>query len=210
MTNEEIRLRRLLDTSDALEALAALALRFGEVERLTQHPDGRNETDTTHTVMLALAAVLVAPSMGLDPGECVIMALVHDLPEAYAGDTPTLVRLTPEQQADKDAAEAAATRRIRRELPLIGALISKYERQDTPAARMVKVLDKVMPKLTHMLDRCTVARKQGMTSDDLQEMQDQQAGHLRERYPERAMIPVHNLFDEMTARCMAAYPEDLG
>ena len=41
--------------------IAAVAMRFGEIERATQHPDGRPESDTTHTVMLGLVALELAP-----------------------------------------------------------------------------------------------------------------------------------------------------
>jgi 5'-deoxynucleotidase YfbR-like HD superfamily hydrolase len=195
-------------TAADFKALAALVLRFGQVERLTQHPDGRPETDTTHTVMLALAAVLLAPSIGLDPGKCAIAALVHDLPEAYAGDVPTLKRLTEAQQCAKDLAEASAVRRIRAELPVLGGLIGDYEAQYTPEARMIKVLDKIMPKLTHLHDKCAVPRQQGMPKEALRAVQVLQGASLRRRYPEPLLVPVHDLFDELTELCVAAYPDD--
>ena len=71
--------------------LAALVLQFGRVNRATFHPDGiRRETDTDHTVMLGVLAAALASrwhTLGLNVGRVAEFALVHDLAEAYAGDT---------------------------------------------------------------------------------------------------------------------------
>jgi len=73
--------------------LGQLALAFGRVNRITRHEDGTTpESDTDHTVMLGLIACALAERWypHLDRGLVAQYALVHDLVEVYAGDTPTL------------------------------------------------------------------------------------------------------------------------
>ena len=182
--------------------LADLVMAFGRVNRATRHPDGvRPESDAEHTLMLAFAALTLAdqhPEWGLDAGRLAMLALVHDLPEVYAGDTNTAGGLTPEQAANKAARERAATERLHRELPgsvLVRAL-DTYERQDTPEARFLRVLDKVLPKLTHALNGGAALREMGMSSvADVQAAHAAQRAKLFAEYPEweEALGPI---FDE--------------
>ena len=65
-------------------AIAQLALRFARVERVTRHEDGvRPETDTDHSIMLALVACDLAPE-GLSRPRVAEFSVVHDLVEAYS------------------------------------------------------------------------------------------------------------------------------
>lgn len=185
---------------DALR-LADLVLAFGRVNRVTRHPDGvRPESDAEHTLMLAFLALTLAdqhPEWGLDVGRLAVLAMVHDLPEIYAGDTNTAGGLTPSQQADKVAREQAATDRLHREFPgfvFIRAL-ADYERQDTPEARFLRVLDKVLPKLTHTLNFGTALRDLGMSVADMQAAHAAQRAKLFAEYPEWEAV-LGGLFDE--------------
>lgn len=174
---------------DALR-LADLVLAFGRVNRVTRHPDGvRPETDAEHTLMLAFVALTLAdqhPEWGLDAGRLAILAMVHDLPEVYAGDTNTAGGLTPSQQADKAAREQAATERLHSELPgsVILRALTAYERQDTPEARFLRVLDKVLPRLTHTLNYGAALRDLGMSVADLRAAHADQRDKLFAEYPE--------------------------
>lgn len=151
------------NTLDRLVTIASLSMRLGEVERATRHPDGRTpETDTTHTVMLALSVVALADEFGLDPGKMAMLALVHDLVEAEAGDVNTMIPLSTDQQAQKDRREAEALQRLQHALagsPRLVNLLDEYEAQESKEARTVKVLDKVMPKLTHTLSDFKAVRE---------------------------------------------------
>jgi putative hydrolases of HD superfamily len=157
--------------------LADVVLRFGAVNRLTEDCRGVPESDSTHTVMLALVCremlehcaqgVPYCPCERLDRQAVLEMALVHDLPEAYAGDTQTL-RIAPDERAAKDARENEAMAQLQAEFPgswLKGALID-YAAQATPESRFVRAVDKCLPKLTHILNDCAVLRKQGMGQEE--------------------------------------------
>lgn len=174
-------------TLDHALALAQVALAFGLQHRVTRHPSGELETDATHTVMLALIVSELARAAGLDVGLAVQFAVVHDLPETYAEDTDTSRGLTPEQAAAKAEREHLATERLIGEL---GAkswameMLARYEAQIEPEAQLVRYADKVLPKLTHILNGCRVLRERGMSVDDSRASHERQHAELRERYPE--------------------------
>lgn len=172
---------------DALLDLGRLALVFGGVDRTAcYHPDqATRESDTDHTVMLGWTAPALAARCypHLDTGLIAAYALVHDAVEAYAGDTQTL-RISPDQRQAKAAREAAAAARIHGEfgdrLPWFPEMIARYEARTDPEARFVWVLDKVLPKITHLLDELYGLREFDITRTGFAESMAAQAHQLRE------------------------------
>lgn len=167
--------------ADKLVDLARLSLLFGRTPRVTFHPDGRTlESDTDHTVMLALAACAIASSHHpeLDLGLVAQFAVVHDLVEAYAGDTSTLRALSDEQKAQKKDREHAAYLRIlsefNGEMSWLPQTIALYEEQELPEARFVRAVDKLLPKLTHLLNGCATLWNEGLTLAELRARYDLQ------------------------------------
>lgn len=186
--------------------IARLVLKFGEVERATAHEDGRPETDTTHTVMLALVAWLLVdthPAVSMDMGRLLMFCIVHDLPEFYRGDVNTARELSAEEQAAKDEDEAAGLAAITASIPRLGRWIEWYERQDTPEARFVRYLDKVLPKLTHTINGFAVARKIELDLEEMRSNHRKQGAKLAAEYPE--MDLVRRLFEEACAMSEAEY-----
>ena len=151
--------------AEALIDLGKLVLELGQVNRVTLLPDRMTpESDTDHTVMLTLIAPAFASQYvpDLDPHVIASFAAVHDLVEVYAGDTPTL-KINGEQLQEKKLREEAAANRIYNQfkvtLPWIPTMIREYEQQRIPEARYVKAMDKILPKITHILNY-------GQTLDD--------------------------------------------
>ena len=172
--------------SDAIVALGDLALRFGRINRITYHQDGMiPESDTDHTVMLGLICCAFAQKHlpALDLGLIAQFCLVHDLPEVYAGDTPTL-RITAEEREAKEQREKTARSRIRMRfevsLPWVPDTIDTYETQRISESRYVKAMDKLVPKITHVLNAGVTIREQGMTRDMLIKRYDSQLTELME------------------------------
>jgi hypothetical protein len=103
---------------------------------------------------------------------------VHDADEAYAGDTPTL-RITAEGRRAKVAREHAAAARIQaefaRRLPWFPETIRLYEELDLPEARFVRGLDKLLPKIVHLLDGGVGLARHGMFRPELDAVYEQQA-----------------------------------
>ena len=152
----------------ALLVLADLCLQLGRVDRATLHPDGvRPESDTDHTVMLAVIACALAerhPELGLDLGLVAQLAVVHDLVEAHAGDVDTFGG-DAASRAAKEARERRAQERIATDCaawPWLNTAIETYERQALPEARFVRLLDKLCPRLTNVLNGGAAIRARGM------------------------------------------------
>lgn len=173
-------------TADAVVAAGKLALAFGRVDRMTYHPDGVTpESDTDHTVMLGLIACAVAAELypDMDFGLVAQYALVHDLVEVYAGDTPTLRMPTADAKAEKQRREHEAYERIDAEfadtLPWLPDMILRYEELGDQEARFVKAVDKILPKVTHLLNGAVTIRQQGMSVAELDERYEQQIGEMQ-------------------------------
>jgi putative hydrolases of HD superfamily len=137
--------------------------RQGWIDRGVREP----ESVADHSYRLALMAVVCGSTRpDVDAARAAILAIVHDLPEALAGDrTPfddklsdaavdraALFRQVPEydQQADrrKSAAEQSAMQELTRELPARVARLlldawEEYEAGESPEARFVRQLDKL-------------------------------------------------------------------
>lgn len=142
--------------------LGELLIQFGKVDRaIYVDMKGTVESDTDHTVMLAVMACAIADALGLklDLGKIAQYALIHDLVEVYAGDVSTL-DFHNTDFATKEANEREALDRIKREFsgtfPWIGRTIEAYELLDDEEARYVKTLDKVMPAISHLFSDAKV------------------------------------------------------
>lgn len=173
----------MTDPTAAVIHLGRLALKFGEVDRITYHEDGVTlESDTDHTVMLGLIACALADRYtDLNVGLVAQYALLHDLVEVYAGDTPTLRTQSADAKTEKAARECAAQHRLAaelRDLPWVGYRIEQYEERRSPEARFVKALDKLLPKITHVLNGLVTVRTQGMTAEQLAERYEAQFDEL--------------------------------
>ena len=180
-------------TTEKVIELAQLCLRFGRVNRVTYHEDGKRfETDTDHTVMLAVIACAFAAQHNpfLDVGRVAQFAIVHDLVEAYAGDTNSLIARTDAGPDDatrtKEAREAAALDRIRCEFtadfPWLTDTIDAYESLAQPEARFVKALDKVLPKVTHILNRGAALREHGVDASNIDAINGSQVVKMQASY----------------------------
>jgi len=178
--------------------LASLALALGRQNRATRDVDGVTpETDTTHSIMLALFAFEVAyDTMHLDPYRAAALAVMHDLVEALVGDTNTAGGLSAERAAEKAAREAAALHTLRQRIggTHVLALLEEYEAGATREAAFVRYLDKVLPRVTNVLNEAAVLMEQGRTAEWLEERQRAHALELAERYPEHAAL-VGPIFD---------------
>ena len=192
--------------AEALLALAQMTLRFARVDRVTLYEDGTTlESDTDHTVMLSLSACALASALipELDIGKVAQYALVHDLVEVYAGDTPTFGVSLNNKQA-KDAREHQALLQIKKEFagtfPWIAETIERYESLKDSESRFVKTLDKAMPKLTHILNHGAYYKKEGKTKNDLEKFYRSQYVELSQGYGEGqdALLPIMRRLVDIT------------
>lgn len=136
--------------------------------------NGKNEweNDSEHSFQLALTAwyIIEHGKLDLDLGKVICMALVHDLVEAYAGDT--FIYDSPEVLATKEQREKEAMERIRSDFSAFTSLhqlIEEYEAKKTHESRFVYALDKLLPILNIYTDEGRTWHKEGITLDRLLE-----------------------------------------
>lgn len=149
----------LLEHAGALKRLR----RQGWIDRGVIDP----ESVADHSYRMALMVLVLAGDIGqIDIGRALALALIHDLPEAIAGDaTPfdqplgteeidreAIFRARPVYSEDaeraKRAAEEAAIREVTARLPaplasLIADAWEEYEAGETAEARLVRQIDKL-------------------------------------------------------------------
>ena len=186
-------------------AVARTSLAFGLVNRVTKHPDGTPESDSTHTVMLAMLVADLAQAEGLDVGLAVQYAIVHDLPETYAGDTCTARGLSVEEKKAKDMRESISLERISNELGdcWTSSMIHRYEKQQDPESNLVRYVDKILPKLTHVLNGGSAYKALGMTVDEVGFSHSKQAEKLLSMYP--SLSATSMLFEEACSAAMSEF-----
>ncbi len=100
----------------------------------------RLETDADHTVMLGIVA-------------CVPRIRFH--------------KVMDEGKLCAFAALAKIGEQFGVALPWVTATIEQYDRLNTPEARFIKTLDKVLPKITHALDKGAALREHGVQPGDI-------------------------------------------
>ncbi len=142
-----------MSTLDTTLSFLTLIHRFQKVTR-TIPALGRDddENDLEHSYVLAMTSWYLVDILSPDLNKDLVIkyALVHDLVEAYAGDT--YVYTTDDAlKGSKHEREESARLQIEKEFPEFGdlhQLIREYEEKKTPESRFVYALDKIIPVLT--------------------------------------------------------------
>lgn len=160
--------------AEGLIDIGKLVLQFARVNRVTYHEDGVTpESDTDHTVMLAVCACALAEELykdELDMGLVAQFAIVHDLVEAYAGDTDTF-NMGAAARTEKEKREHESFLQIQKTFkdlyPWLPNTIEQYEALDTKEARFVKTVDKIMTKVTHILNGGAYFKGKGLSREQM-------------------------------------------
>lgn len=160
--------------TQGLVDVGELIFKFAKVNRVTYLDDGVTpESDTDHTVMLSVCACALAEKIykdTLDLGKVAQYAIVHDLVEAYAGDTDSF-GITEEGRTAKERREEEAYHMICEKFdsvfPWIGETIGSYERMETKEARFVKTVDKAMHKISHILNNGAYFKKRKLSEEEM-------------------------------------------
>lgn len=175
-----------MDSDQVLEELHGLQdflLDFRNVERVTPIPGTdctKRENDVEHSYFLALACWYVTDKLRLlfDHEKLLKYALVHDLPEAYAGDVDAFASAA--KREEKALRETEATRaiqhRFQKSFPGMVEYLEAYEAQAEQESRFVKALDKLMPAIMITMDEGGSWQEQGITQHQLIENKLQTTG----------------------------------
>ena len=168
--------------------IGKMILSFARVDRVTLHEDGETlESDTDHTVMVAVCACALASKLypHLDLGKISQYAVIHDLVEVYAGDTNTF-NISDEDRHKKEERERLAFTRITLEFsgtyPWIPETIEKYESLVSDEAQFVKAVDKLMTKLTHRINKGAYLRSKKISKEETVRHYGDQTKVIEEKY----------------------------
>jgi len=120
--------------------------------------EGREENDAEHSYQLAVVAWYLISTQGLKLDLELVLkyALVHDLVEVYAGDTPAIQKGYDEKQKTKHKREEDAAKKLTKEFPEFPEMhefIGAYELKADEESRFVYALDKIIPIMNIYLDK---------------------------------------------------------
>ena len=152
--------------------------RFKTCERTCHTTNvGRAESDAEHSWHLAVFLILLENEFeNIDFAKLLKMALIHDLPEIYAGDTnPYRGDSVNKEENEKHAAE-----RLFADLPdaiaeNLRSLFKEYVSQESLEAKIVKSADKLMPLIQNTCtnENYSSYRKLGVTYEEVVAYMDQ-------------------------------------
>jgi len=117
--------------------------------------EGQFENDSEHSYQLAMVVLYIAENdrQQIDVYKAMGLALVHDIVEVHAGDTPTFgSNADTLTQVEREPKAITTLRAQWPKLSLMHALIEEYETKSSPEAKLVYALDKLVPVLNNYLD----------------------------------------------------------
>jgi putative hydrolases of HD superfamily len=133
-----------------------LTLDIRSVKRAVYVPgENQYENDSEHGYQVALLALYIIQyqKLELDTFKAMVLAIVHDVVEVYAGDTHAFgdqaeldTKVEREQQAQ------VKLKQLWPEVPLLHDLIEEYETKSSPESRFIYALDKITPMINSYLD----------------------------------------------------------
>jgi putative hydrolase of HD superfamily len=126
---------------------------FKTCERTCQTTQiGRAESDAEHSWHLAVFLVLLENEFeNIDFAKLLKMALIHDLPEIYAGDTnPYRGDTTNKEANEKNAAEKLFAILPDPAAKKLSSLFDEYLNQESVESQIVKSADKLMPLIQNL------------------------------------------------------------
>lgn len=159
---------------DELVKFIGLSHDFKKVRRKIALPnEDREENDAEHSYQLALVAwyLISTQNLDLDVNLAIRYALVHDLVEIYAGDTPSSVHKGFDKEREtKYEREERAAKQLLEEFPEFSTmheLIGAYELRNDNESKFVYALDKILPVVNIYLDRGYAWKKDNITLEDI-------------------------------------------
>lgn len=145
----------VIDLSNLLAGLA-------HVKRATKLPNGEFESDSHHSLSLALISYDIASKYcpELDTAKLLVFAMSHDLLEIITGDEDTLHYNPSELEAKRRREEQALHEfdRVFERYPVLKQAMYDYDKLDTPEAATIFVLDKACTTWTHFSDKAEYAK----------------------------------------------------
>lgn len=160
---------------DRLISFVDLLNELNKVERTVYiRGTDRHENDVEHSYQLTMCTWYLAQKfdLGLDVNKIIKYSLVHDIVEAYAGDTSVFDKKYDQKWVDsKKDRERRALEQIGKEFTDFVEMthfIESYEVQADREAIFVHTLDKILPVLNSYLDGGKTWSENGVTPEFLE------------------------------------------
>jgi len=144
----------------------------------------RKENSAEHSWHLAIGLLTVAHELNLqiDLHKALVMALIHDVCELDAGDTP----IYGPARSDQHEAELKCVQRLSAYGlafgPRLHDLWLEYEAQSTPESRWVKVLDRLMPFIVNLATNGQTWKDQSISRSQVLRINEPIKQHAPEIY----------------------------
>jgi 5'-deoxynucleotidase YfbR-like HD superfamily hydrolase len=190
--------QKMENVAKQVTSLGAIAMQFSEIERVPRYNDSSRENDAEHSFMLSLVAADLAGSYfpDLNPGLVAQFSNVHDLIELETGDVATFL-LDSVELANKEAVELSAVDTVAGTLsPYTRELFLRYEKQEEPEARFVRLVDKILPNIVNIVGSGMKVMNEDYdvtTPVQLSENEDRINSSLRQRFPENGLDSIHRI-----------------
>lgn len=144
----------------------------------------RRENSAEHSWHLAIGLVAIALELNIkiDLHKALVMALIHDLCEIDAGDTPAYGAQRPDQhEVELRCVERLAGYDLAFG-PSLHELWIEYEAQATPESRWVRVLDRLMPFIVNLATQGVNWKEQSVSRSQLLRVSQPVREHAPEIY----------------------------
>jgi len=144
----------------------------------------RRENSAEHSWHLALGLVALAQELDLkmDLHKALVMAMIHDLCEVDAGDTPAFGA----QRPDQHEAELRCIQRLAaydlKFAPSLQELWLEYEAQVSVESRWVRVLDRLMPFIVNLSTQGINWKEQSVSRSQVLRVSEPVREHAPEVY----------------------------
>jgi putative hydrolase of HD superfamily len=144
----------------------------------------RRENSAEHSWHLAMGLLTLAHELdlGIDLNKALVMALIHDICEIDAGDSPVYDAVRPDQHD----AELACINRLSSQGVKFGEnlrqLWLEYEAQESRESRWVKVMDRVMPFVVNLATQGQNWKDQSIRRSQVLEINKPVQDHAPEIY----------------------------
>ncbi len=132
-----------------------------------KNPD--NDIEHSYRVAMLCWMLIDEYKFKLDTNKVIRYALVHDLPEVYAGDISMYANYS---QKDKDKKEAQSIKKLAKEFPKQKNLwgdLQEYEKKKDAESKFVYLIEKLEPILAVLLSEKDHWKKRKITFEDFLE-----------------------------------------
>ena len=134
---------------ELLQFMEVLA-RLKDAPRHCKTPGGIDETVAAHSWRIAVMALLMEDSVpGVDIDKVIRMCLIHDFGEAITGDIPSFLKTAENEETENTLLRKFVSTLPAQEAGRLNALYDEMDAQQTPEARLYRVLDKLEAVISH-------------------------------------------------------------